>query len=493
MIIKFFRLSLAAVVFAASLPLSAQSDPEAAMAALDSVVRKYSHYKNVLDPYVEKIYKKFDNNSEVITGIAKAYYSFSRPEGQMYYTFVTRDSANAYKYINLAIANDRSYVPAYIHGGDIQLTMGNRDAALDWYRRAIAADKFVPDGYLSYLDVALDADSSAAVSTMSSIRDCLPAYPVELAVARAYERRSDVRRAIGFYDKADRDSMDVDDLVSYAIYHYLLGNFDSSLGVALYGHGRFPGNAALDRLAFWNYTDLKKYDEALEFAGRLFHDADTADIQSKDYLYYGYAYLGKQRYADAVDMFGKVASFDDATEKDKVTAMQKIVKAYRELGDYDKAEVACLAYIDKRQKDSLLSAYDLNLLAEIYIEKGDTLSGEGRAEAWRRADSVLTVMSERFPANADYALYRQLTLANGQDPESAKGLGVPYAQRLIAVVEAMPDRTSLADERMKAACHYLGYYYTFVAKQRARGRVYWEMVLEIDPDNNAARTVLGLK
>lgn len=411
----------------------------------------------------------------------------------MYYTFVTRDSANAYKYINLAIANDRSYVPAYIHGGDIQLTMGNRDAALDWYRRAIAADKFVPDGYLSYLDVALDADSSAAVSTMLSIRDCLPGYPVELAVARAYERRSDVRRAIGFYDKADRDSMDVDDLVSYAIYHYLLGNFDSSLGVALYGHGRFPGNAALDRLAFWNYTDLKKYDEALEFADLLFHDADTADIQSKDYLYYGYAYLGKQRYADAVDMFGKVASFDDATEKDKVTAMQEIVKAYRELGDYDKAEVACLAYIDKRQKDSLLSAYDLNLLAEIYIEKGDTLSGEGRAEAWRRADSVLTVMSERFPANADYALYRQLTLANGQDPESAKGLGVPYAQRLIAVVEAMPDRTSLADERMKAACHYLGYYYTFVAKQRARGRVYWEMVLEIDPDNNAARTVLGLK
>ena len=43
------------------------------------------------------------------------------------------------------------------------------------------------------------------------------------------------------------------------------------------------------------------------------------------------------------------------------------------------------------------------------------------------------------------------------------------------------------------ACHYLGYYYTFVAKQRARGRVYWEMVLEIDPDNNAARTVLGQK
>ena len=99
---------MAAVVFAASLPLSAQSDPEAAMTALDSVVRKYSHYKNVLDPYVEKIYKKFDNNSEVITGIAKAYYSFSRPEGRMYYTFVTRDSANAYKYINLAIATKKS-------------------------------------------------------------------------------------------------------------------------------------------------------------------------------------------------------------------------------------------------------------------------------------------------------------------------------------------------------------------------------------------------
>lgn len=488
------RYVLAALaVLASAAPAGAQSDPKAAVAALDTVVRKYSNYKSVLDPFVEKVYSKFRKSAEVATGIARSYYSFSRPAGQPYYTFVTRDSANAYKYIALAIEAKPDYVPAYIFGGDIQVTMADREAAADWYRRAIKAGPANPAGYLAFADLVIDDDSAAAVSTLEGIRSHLPDFPVELALARIYEKRNDLRNAVACFDRAERDSMNAEDLVSYAMFHYLLGNFPRSLDVALYGHGRFAGNPALNRLAFWNHTDLKNYDEALAFADLLFNKSENPEIQPKDYLYYGYAYLGKKRYAEAVGMFGRLAASADAEERDKNTAMQEIARAYQSMGDYGKAADACRAYIAKREKDSLLSAYDLNMLAQIYIEQGDSLPEGQQASAWQRADSVLSVMTDRFPANADYALYWRLVLAAKQDPESTEGLGLPHAQRLAAVIQAMPERSDIANARLVFAYRYLGYYYSFVLNRRAQGRVYWEKILEIEPENNAARTVLGLK
>ena len=67
------RYVLAALaVLASAAPAGAQSDPKAAVAALDTVVRKYSNYKSVLDPFVEKVYSKFRKSAEVATGIARS-------------------------------------------------------------------------------------------------------------------------------------------------------------------------------------------------------------------------------------------------------------------------------------------------------------------------------------------------------------------------------------------------------------------------------------
>lgn len=480
-------------VWTSASSVMAQNDPKATVIAVDSIVRKYSNYKNVLDPFVGKVYEKFKKNPEVIVGIARAYYSFIRPKGQPYYTFHTRDTANAYKYVNLAIGLDPTYVPAYICGGDIERTQFNREQAIEWYRRAIAANRANPAGYLAYADYVSETDPDDAVMVLQSIRDYVPDYPVNLASARIYDRRADVNKAVEYYSKAERDSMTVTDIVNYSLAHYLLEDFKQSLDVARYGIGLYPENPALNRLAFWNLTDLKEYKEALVYADMLFNKSDNPEIQSKDYLYYGYAYAGAKDYAEAIKMFDKIETFKDATDQDKNTAMQQIANAYQEMGDYDKAIVVCREYIDKRKRDSLLSAFDMNMLAQMYMQYAEELNGTAKITAWKQADSVYTDMIERFPANADFALYWRLMLAYKQDPESTEGIGVVPAKRLAAVIIAKNERDDVANARLVFAYRYLGYYYTFVKKERSRGKIYWEKIIEIDPENTAAKTVLGIK
>lgn len=469
----------------------AQDDPKAAVAAIDTVVRKYSNHKAELDPFVEKVYGKFKKNPEVVTAIAKAYYSFSRPKGQPFYTFVTRDSVNAYKYITLAVECDPSYVPAYIHGGDIQRTMGNSEAALSWYSKAITACPYDPSGYLAYADVAIDNDPDGAIGTLERIRDYVPDYPVYLAVARMFDSRADAERAVVYFDKSDKDSMTVDDLVSYAMYHYLLGNFEESLVVSRYGNDKYPANPALNRLTFWNLTDLKEYVEALVYADRLFNKSDNPQIESKDYLYYGYACSGAQKYDEAIEMFSKVASFESATEADKNTAQLQIMFAYESKGDYDKSIELCKAYIDKREKDSLDVTYGLSLLARMYSANVDDSTDVGMA-SFLKADSVYAVIADRYPAQASFALFQRVSLAYKIDPNSERGVGVPPAKSLVSLIEAMPERDETNNLRLRAACHYLGYYYGYILRRKKQGDLYWTKILAIDPDYRPAKIALGL-
>ena len=62
---------------------------------------------------------------------------------------------------------------------------------------------------------------------------------------------------------------------------------------------------AFNRLAFFNSTDLKNYDQALLYADALFNKSDSAKFSYFDYTYYGNALNGAKKYDEAIDMFKK--------------------------------------------------------------------------------------------------------------------------------------------------------------------------------------------
>ena len=113
-------------------------------------------------------------------------------------------------------------------------------------------------------------------------------------------------------------------------------------------------------------------------------------------------------------------------------------------------------------------------------------------EAWLKADSTFAVMASRFTANADFALANRLQIAYVLDPDFKTGRCVPIAEQLVAVVTAKGEADDASTARLLNAYRFLAFHYT-INKNRKRSRMYWQKVLELDPDNETAKNVLGIK
>ncbi len=482
----------AAALWLTALGAGAQGDTKAALEAVDSIVRKYSNYKDVLDPYVAKICAKHKDSPEFMVGVARAYYSFSRPKGQAFYTFHTRDTANARKYVQMAIQLNPTYVPAYICGGDIERTQFNREPALDWYRRAIAANKADPAGYLAYADYASETDPAEALRVLEALRDYNPGYPVYLAAARICDRRGEWEKSLEYFAKAEKDSMTYHDFVTYALNCELMREYQQGLDAALLGLEQYPDSAALNRLAMRQLVILNKYTDALVYVDRLFNKSENAKIGWQDYNYAGRAYFGAKRYGEALSMFTKITDDDELKPVERSSLVDYTARTYANLGDYDKAIAIFSDFVARQERDSALSPGDVYNLANMYMRKAQDSTTVNSTEAWLKADSTFAVMAARFTANADFALANRLQIAYVLDPDFETGRCVPIAEQLVAVVTAKGEADDASTARLLNAYRFLAFHYT-INKNRKRSRMYWQKVLELDPGNETAKNVLGIK
>ena len=86
---------------------------------------------------------------------------------------------------------------------------------------------------------------------------------------------------------------------------FLNHDFEKSLEVVRKGLQKNGRHAAFNRLAMYNYTDLKRYDEAEQAANAFFNASDNADYSYLDYRYYGALLSALKKYDQAVAEYGK--------------------------------------------------------------------------------------------------------------------------------------------------------------------------------------------
>ena len=80
------------------------------------------------------------------------------------------------------------------------------------------------------------------------------------------------------------------------------------------------------------------------------------------------------------------------------------------------------------------------------------------------------------------------------DPKAEQALAKPYAERLLARLNAKEKTLSDNDiARLKLCNRYLGYYYYISQYDKKASIPYWRKVYEIDPNDKTARIVLGIK
>ena len=187
--------SLLTIILMTTSPAAAQDNEVAAAAALDSVIRIFSHY-DIVDNFVDEVFKKHKKSASMATRIAKSYYSFVENPETKQRTYYRRDLPRAFSYIDKALAINPKY-------------SNPTDSAL----------------YIESAKLLAFTDPDAAVKKLMVLKQRDSTFQVDLQLGRLYFELWDkhgktpmMEMATSYgkvFDSADRDKMNLGDFGAY--------------------------------------------------------------------------------------------------------------------------------------------------------------------------------------------------------------------------------------------------------------------------------------
>lgn len=385
---------------------------------------------------------------------------------------VYRDKAKSIKLKNAALA---------VLSGDIELANKNVGNACSSYELAILYDANCKEAYIKYARAYKNVNTPLAIDMLNRLKQKDPSFLlVDKELADIYYTTNDFEKAgqlYGSYLKSGNSN--AQDLVKYAMTLFLNHDFANSLEIAKSGMAKAPRNPAFNRLALYNNTDLKQYDEAVKAADLLFNKSDNPDFTYLDYRYYGQALKETKQYDLAIVQYKKALELDSS----KVELWKDISDMYSSKADYVNATIAYNNYlnalaVDKRSSDVV---YDF---ARLYYTWGntDSVKVDVKKIALHKADSLFGQVIALDPTSYRGYIWRARTNFS-LDPETTQGLAKPYYEQTIAVVEAKADPRY--NPVIIECSKYLGYFY-YLNKDYTQSKLYWNKILSLDPKNDMA-------
>jgi len=455
-------------------PAMAQDEAKAAIDQATAIIKSKA---DDAAKQVNSIYKKNKKNGEVVVGIGRAY-------------FEERDTANARVYAEYGAK--LKYSPAYVLLGDLAALADDGGGAAKYYDQAIYFDSKNAEAYRKYAIIYSRISFQSSIDKLEQLRREVPDYPVDLPIARLYDNAGKIDEAIQHYEKVDRAEMDAGDLAKFALKYYLNKDYAKSMSVIDFGLQKFPRSSSLNRVGLMNTIAEEKFDDALNYADRLFNKSDSADLKDFDYNNYAKAYIGKGNFDEAIALYRKAMEVSEA-DKDAINNLYKeISDAYMKKGDFDAAVVEYRKYLEGTSNKT---ASDYSTLAEMYYKHAADLTGDEQIASIKQADDIYKDMQERFANNQDvlaYILNRRGTLNVIMDPDSKQGLAKPIFEQLMQMMEAKADRTASDNNKLTTCYRYLLSYDLLVQDDKAAAKGWAQKILELDPDNEQAKAVLAL-
>lgn len=483
---KIYKYLLAGMLtLSVSAPVMAQTDAKAAAAQATELIKaKGADF----DKQVKQLYKANKKNPEALVAIGKAFYN-------------AKDYDYADQFADYALQLAKfSYAPAFLLKGDICVSKDDAGGAASNYQQAKHFAPKDPEGYYKYAMVLRGRSPQEAIDNLEDLRKQVPDYPVDALAARIYYTSKDPNRfekAEEYYNRVqDVTKMSDDDITKYAMTEFLLGKREKSIEVAKAGLQKDPRRAGWNRLAFWNYTDLKDTQNALDYADRLFNKSDSAHITADDYAYYGTALQQAKRWDDAVNSYSKAIAElkeDSGAIVSETTLLKNLSDVYNEKGDFDKS----IEYLEKSihsKKEQTPDDYDNlgGLYADIASKKTQAGDADGAKAAFQKADGVYTEYVQKFPNYANWCNYMRAQINANLDPDSKEGLAKPHYEALVTSLEAKAEKSNSETQMLKQAYFYLMVYAYNVKHDTTASKEWAAKLLEIDSDNEVAKQVQNL-
>lgn len=422
---------------------------------------------------------KNKKNVELVVSVARAYLDAGK-------------LAEAETYMEIAKKADNKDAAVSVLEGDIAFTKKDIGRACQLYEQAIYFNPNCKLGYLKYAQAYKSASPSQAIEKLQQLKTIAPDYlEADKELAEVYYANNRFGKAAETYAKfIDTPIATEDDILKYAFALFLNHDFEKSLQVVQKGLQKNERHAAFNRLAMYNYTDMKRFEAAERAANAFFNASDKADYSYLDYRYYGALLSALKKYDQAIIEYGK------AIEKDNTQTdiWREISDAYEQKGDYAQAIATYRKYYDSLTQDKK-TPESLFQLGRLYYGEGtsaDTLAVQpaDRKAALEAADSVFALVAQQAPESYLGELWRART-NSAMDPETTQGLAKPFYEKVTEMLLAKnePKYNSALIE-----CYsYLGYYY-LLKSDYSTSKEFWNKILAIDPNNATAKKALdGIK
>ena len=244
---------------------------------------------------------KNKKNVSLIVSVARAYLDAGK-------------RAEAENYLKLAQKADNKDASVSVLEGDIALAGKDVGRACQLYEQAIYFNPDCREAYLKYARAYKTASPSQAIDKLQQLKALAPDYPeADKELAGVYYATNRFGKAAETYAKfIDTPVATEDDILKYAFALFLNHDFEKSLQVVQKGLQKNGRHAVFNRLAMYNYTDLKRYDEAEQAANAFFNASDNADYSYLDYRYYGVLLSALEKYDQAIAAYGKALEQDSS-------------------------------------------------------------------------------------------------------------------------------------------------------------------------------------
>ena len=446
-------------------------------ADVDAVKKIISSKPADLDKQLKPFYSKNKKNAENLVAFARAFYE-------------AKDTANAAVYADHALKANKSYAPAYILKGDLRALADDGGGAAAFYDQAIYFDPKNPEGYRKYASVYRKISPQGAIAKLNDLRAQLPDYPVDAIIGHISYISNNFDEAIAAYEKVDRSKLEKMDMIEYTTSCYFTQKYDKGLEMATFGLQKEPRNSTLNRMAMVCNTEKGDYEKALDFADRLFNKSDSANISYMDYVYYGNALNGVKRHDEAIAMFQKALDQEFDNKDKRAGVVQTLANAYKGMEDYPNALKYYEQYLNEVSK---ASASDYHSFAQLYVKQSNTLEGDAKKEALKKADGLYENMQSKYADIDDFIAFQRAHIGLFMDPDFKQGLANPHYTKLIEVLNAKEEKDAADKKKLTEACGYFINYYIHVAPDNAKAKEYAAILLTIDPENEAANAVMQLK
>jgi len=423
---------------------------------------------------------------------------------------------------------DKKNPKIYVLEGDMFNSMQQNGVAAGKYEMAILFDPNYAPAYIKLAEVYEKSNWQVAIEKLKNLLERHPDYTIAYRyLGKIYTNNMRLSLAIdAFKAFFAAGNYTLDDIGKYAQALFFNKNYDEANEKIKEGLAINPSHFVLNRLQMYVAAHTLNIEAGLNYAKQFFllKKEQPDEYITLDYSMYALLLKEAKMYDEAIEQYKQVLLKDNtAIESYKEIAILANLKGqsgvaadyyryYIEKSEPEKIDVmdyfqmgryyySASTFRNATDTANLLLRYKddnfLSTISENELQKDSLLANvqlfieKALKYYMNQADRAFGKVIELVPDG--YTGYMWKGRVNSlMDPNSEMGLAKPYYEKVVEILAEREEKTNIVINSLVEAYSYLGYYY-YLKEDKPNITLFWNKVLELDPENTNANAVLKPK